>query len=430
MTRVLRAAAWPVLLAGLLLATVAALRSARYRSSFLEPRPACLRSGACTPGEIQGALAQLWWGVGAGVVLLLLGVALVAWRRPPVRTAPPARGLPPLRHAGLVAAVGSAVGLLLTVPAFVGLFAGLHAVPVVLAVVWLVQAEVVTGLDSRFGAPATSLRRATLTGLGASAAALCLALAAVTSGWVTPDTWVALPLANGVLLGLGAGVARLAGSTSRAVRTGAVLAALALAAVAVGGGVRASTSLLAAADPEPPPVTVPQPLPEPQPAVPSPPPAPVEPPPVPRVPADVACTTGDLALTVVGFDAALGARAASVQARNTGDVPCWVEGAPVVTLLQGGRPLHLAVEPGQPPAGGPAAPGRVGIAPGGTALALLSWRTYAGWADAEIPQTVTVALDAASPSVEAGIVGGPPQAPFDLADGGTWAVAPWAPPAG
>jgi hypothetical protein len=117
-----------------------------------------------------------------------------------------------------------------------------------------------------------------------------------------------------------------------------------------------------------------------------------------------------------------------VQARNTGDVACWVEGVPVVTLFQGGRPLTLTVAPGQSPTGGPASPQRVGIAPGGTAFALLTWRTYAGWADAETPQSVTVALDPTSPAVEAGIVGGLPGAPFDIADGGTWGIAPWAPP--
>ena len=51
-----------------------------------------------------------------------------------------------------------------------------------------------------------------------------------------------------------------------------------------------------------------------------------------------------------------------------------------------------------------------------------------GWPDAETSPSVTVALEVPSPPVEVGIVGGPPGAPFDLADGGAWAIAPWAPP--
>ena len=43
-------------------------------------------------------------------------------------------------------------------------------------------------------------------------------------------------------------------------------------------------------------------------------------------------------------------------------------------------------------------------------------------------QSVTTALDVSSPPVEVGIVGGPPGAPFGLADGSAWAIAPWAPP--
>jgi hypothetical protein len=40
-----------------------------------------------------------------------------------------------------------------------------------------------------------------------------------------------------------------------------------------------------------------------------------------------------------------------------------------------------------------------------------------GWPDAEMSQSVTTALDVSSPPVEVGIVGGPPGAPFGLADG-------------
>jgi hypothetical protein len=146
------------------------------------------------------------------------------------------------------------------------------------------------------------------------------------------------------------------------------------------------------------------------------------------VDADVACDQADLGFAVTGWDAAMGARFASLQATNTGARPCWVEGIPAVTLLQGGRPLQLPAEPGQTADGSPAVVQRVGIAPGGNAYALLDWRTYAGWADDTTPQSVTVALAPGEPPVEAGIIGGPGPAPFDIADGGEWGIAAWAPP--
>jgi hypothetical protein len=63
------------------------------------------------------------------------------------------------------------------------------------------------------------------------------------------------------------------------------------------------------------------------------------------------------------------------------------------------------------------------------ANALLTWRSYGGWADLETPQSVATALDANSSLVAAPITGVSGPAPFDIADGGAWAIAPWAPPA-
>jgi hypothetical protein len=47
---------------------------------------------------------------------------------------------------------------------------------------------------------------------------------------------------------------------------------------------------------------------------------------------------------------------------------------------------------------------------------------------AETPQTVTAALDPAAPAVDGPVLAPYGPAPFDIADGGTWAIAPWAPP--
>jgi hypothetical protein len=147
------------------------------------------------------------------------------------------------------------------------------------------------------------------------------------------------------------------------------------------------------------------------------------------VAASVPCAQQDLSFVVAAFDGAMGARAASLQATNLSAAPCWVEGTPVVVVMQGGRPLSLSVGPGRTPDGAPAVPQRVGLAPGGMANALLTWRSYGGWADLETPQSVATALDANSSLVAAQITGVSGPAPFDIADGGAWAIAPWAPPA-
>ena len=99
-----------------------------------------------------------------------------------------------------------------------------------------------------------------------------------------------------------------------------------------------------------------------------------------------------------------------------------------MTLLQGGRPLQLTLAPGEMADGSPVVVQKVGIAPRGHAFAQLDWRTYGGEADDTTPQSVTVALTTGARPVPAGIVGGPGPAPFDIADGGSWGIGPWAPP--
>ncbi|MFW3172277.1 DUF4232 domain-containing protein [Geodermatophilus sp. CPCC 206100] len=443
--RVLRRCARIAGVLGWILLAGATWRSAWYRPGWFDPDdgPPCSRrlSGACSPADAEAALAHLWVWVAVGGGLVLAATALTVVLLPAVRATAPVRSLPVPLHA---AAAGAAAALLClggSLPALFALLLGAHAAPAVVLGAWLAQAGLLALLDTRLGAPATSPRRAALTGLLVGAATTGLVLAALGAGRVQLGDWSTLAAGVGVLVALGVAVARWMpagpGGASRRgapARRGAAVAALALCAFLVlgGGGVllRLGVGVLGADDPPLPedpvagaPPTTPAPLPSPVPL----PPAPETPAP-PSVEADVRCAQDQLDYTVVGFDAALGARAASVQARNTGDVPCWVQGVPVVTLLQGGRPLSLTVEPGRSPTGGPPSTERVGIAPGGTALALLTWRTYAGWADAATPQSVTVALDPSAEPGTAGVVGGPPGAPFDIADGGAWGIAPWAPP--
>ncbi len=425
-------AAVGLLLAGMLVMGAAALRSGRYTPVFIDPDdgPPCTYTPDGCPADLDAALAGLWWWVGAGGLLATAGALLLVAALPGGRGRP-ARPAPALVHAAVAGVAAVVLAVVGGLPALVLLLAGGdHAVPAVLAGIGLAQAGVLAALAVALGGrPAP--RTAWCTGLAVSAGAVGLAVVGA-SGPASGDVWWTVVRDDATAVAVGVLLVRL--TTDRwpasrggvLLRTACVVAALVPVAAVLAGVASPDTDPRARPAP-PAPVAVPPaplPTPAPAPAVPE----PVADAPPPPVDADVPCAPEDLDLTVVGFDGALGARAASVQARNTGVVPCWVEGVPVVTLLQGRRPLTLTVEPGRAPGGGPAVVERVGIAPGGTALSLLTWRTYAGWADAETPQAVTVALDPAAPPVEAGIVGGSPAAPFDLADGGTWGIAPWAPP--
>ncbi|MGY5885279.1 DUF4232 domain-containing protein [Modestobacter lacusdianchii] len=410
-------------LLGGLVACAAALRAGRYTPVWLESRSPCELAGECTAAEVAGALRWLWWPVAGGLAVLAVAAVLLAWTLPPTR---PHRGeqapLPAPVHALLAGLIAFGAALLAGFPVLIAAFGGAHALVVALAVAWLAQAAAVllAGRVARSLLPVPGqdwLAALLVSGLGVGAVVLTWQLS--DAGSVTvPPVVDAVVVALAVLgqralrrLGRRPAWPSVAGG-------GAVLAA----------GVLLLVELLTPAAPvaptvSPPPAEeVPPPTPSPAPA---PPPEP-EPTPEPVV-AEQPCAQSDLTFRVGGFDAAMGARAAAVEATNDGSAACWLEGVPVVVLLQGGRPLALQVGPGETPEGAPAQAQRVGVAPGGTAIALLTWRSYGGWADLETPQAVTVALDASSTLVAAELDGGG-AAPFDIADGGAWAIAPWAPP--
>jgi hypothetical protein len=438
---IVRRWAWAPVLLGLLVMALAGMRATRYRPGWFDPDdgPPCSSTPGGCPADLDAVLRGLWWWVGVGGVLVGIGVALTVWRCSAVRGSAPARGLPVVVHALVVGLCGGGLLVPLTVPLLLAGFMGPHAVPSALVAVWLIQAGATAGLGHALGAADTSARRAWLTGLVAGAAALAVAGALFLSTWTPFDPWWTVPLTDGATLALTVVLLRLLTDHRDVGRRALVMRAAGVLGVLVVAGAALTTAVVAAREPdrstvadlgpappvplpttEPPaPLTVaPLPPPAPTPAVPSP----------PTVDAAVPCAQEDLRFVVTGFDAAMGARATSLQATNIGTAPCWVQGTPVVTVLQGGRPLGLTVEAGRSPTGGPAVVQRVGIAPSGSAFALLTWRTYAGWADGETRQTVTAALDPASPAVDVPVNAPYGPAPFDIADGGIWAIAPWAPP--
>ena len=410
---------------GVLVMGWAGVQSARLRPPWLDhdDGPPCARSPGGCPADIDAALTAWWWWVGVGGALALVGLVLLVRGLGNAPSQYPPSG--PLLHAGAVGVIGGVIGYGCALFALFALLFSAHALPLGIGAGFLGQAVVVAALDHGLGR--TPPRRALLTGMAACALGVGATLLFLTQDR-SSVAWPAAPVVDGAVLALCVAVARAFRRRSVAGRgaEGRAVAVFALLLVAVVGG---AVGLSATRDEAPralarTPVPAPAPSPAPDPA-----PAPVPPPapPLPPVEAPVPCAMADLAFSVVGFDAAMGARAAALQATNVSTSSCWVEGVPVVTLSQG-RPLRLVAEPGQAPSGGPAPVQRVGLAPGGTALSLLTWRTYGGLADDETPQSVTAAVGPGLPQAAVTVMASGGPAPFDLIEGAAWGIAPWAPP--
>ena len=386
-----------------------ALPAALIAAGLLVMLAAAIRVGSFRPG---------WWAVGCGALVVVLGVVLTAAVLPgrPSAHAPLPTG--PWGHAALAGGAGLATSAVLAVPGSLDVSLAPPAWAAVLCGLWIGQAVALAALERSVGV--LPPQAAWLAGLGAGGGALATALGPFLTGesrhsWAEVVVLDTVALAA-VVLAVRLGIAWTSGSRALAwLWPVAATLALGLAMAAVLAPERAAPPVAGA---------VQGPVPSPAvPTVPAQPPTPLAP-----VAASVPCAQQDLSFAVTAFDGAMGARAASLQATNLGAAPCWVEGTPVVVVMQGGRPLSLSVGPGRTPDGAPAVPQRVGLAPGGMAYASLTWRSYGGWADLETPQSVATALDTNSSLVAAQITGVSGPAPFDIADGGAWAIAPWAPP--
>jgi hypothetical protein len=413
---------------GGLTALVAAMGASWYVSAWPEDRSWCGELSRCPALDADAAFRLLWWPVGLGLAVLAAAAVLLAASMPPRLRSATGRPLAGPVHALVAGLVALGSAFLLGVTLLIAAFVGPHLLVVALTAAWPAQAAAVV-LAGRLvrAAPRTS-RAEWVTALLVSAlgvgAVVLVGLYDARAGVTAFPVVDALVVAIGVLVQrsvTGLAQARrptwpsLAGGVA-VLTVGAVLLLQLLVPGAPGRIARLPVVAAAPATPTPAPTT-----PTPAPATPT-------PAPTPAVAADAPCAQSDLTFSVGGFDAAMGARAAALVATNTGASSCWLEGVPVVVLLQGGRPLALQVGPGQTAEGAPATSQRVGVAPGGTAVALLTWRSYGGWADLETPQAVTVALDASTTLVSAALPAGAGAAPFDIADGGAWGIAPWAPP--
>lgn len=422
-------------LAGWVATVVTSLRSGPWRPSWFDPDDPlpCASSGTC-PADLAAASAGLWWWVGLTSLVVLVGVGTVVSGLSTATdgegtAAAVARGRRPWLDL-LVAGAGAGVlGAVAAPVVLVASFFSQHAVVPAALLLWVLTAWFLAGTSSLGGPAVTSPRGRAVDALVVAALGLAAGAAVVLLGAADGVDAVARGSAvTGLVTLTGVAVGWAVRDRHRASRWATagfgVTAVVALLAAGLSAVLPAEDATVPSAVTQAAPTSAPPPTP----STPSPPPT-VVPEPAPTaaptgVAAEVPCATADLALTVGGFDAAMGARAAAVTATNTGAAACLLTGTPTVTLLQGGTPLTLVVEPGRDPSGLPGVVAPIGLAPGDSAFVLLGWRTYAGWADAETPQSVTV--DLGDGSVDVPVVSAYGPAPFDIADGGTWEVAPWA----
>ena len=413
--------AWTVTVTGLLVMLVGAVIAARYTPFWFDPSECSLHDRCVTP-ESTAMLQAMWWVVGIGIVVVLAGLALT-WRALP-RTPEPTTDypLPVWGRAGAAALVGAAFGGVLGFFVLASMFFAVQALPVALCIFWLLQGHALVWVQLRTGSARRSVRVDWAIGLSASAVAITVgALLAVP--YRSEDLFVianAAVLVAAVLLdqALPARAGRLSESGPVQRSAGALIAALA---VAVAGYV------VFMAVPDSKPDTPPRPSPQLHPATPPPEKPPTTssvPTPAPPVEADTPCAPDDLTWSTTGWDATMGSRAVTVVATHHGRRPCYLDGFAAITIAQGGRPLHLVVEPAsiaQP--GLPVAAQRVGVAPGGTASFAVFWKGYGAAADQTTPQTLDVVLPGAAGPSAVPLSEGP--APFDVIDGATVHIDAW-----
>lgn len=142
----------------------------------------------------------------------------------------------------------------------------------------------------------------------------------------------------------------------------------------------------------------------------------------PADPAAPPCTGADLEVRVHGGDAALGRRFLLLAARNTGPVPCAVEGAPAVEFWRAsGTPapdVATGTRPGTP------APGRLVVPVGAAVYAELQWAAMSTAQDPDVSVAVGVRAVRGADAVRLEVpreAGGP----LDVLAGAAVAVGPW-----
>ncbi|SER63081.1 Protein of unknown function [Pedococcus cremeus] len=419
-------------LAGLAVMLVAGVVAGPYTPSWFDGAEACTRTPCPVDVDPQLALRVLSWATWGGLLLVVAGAGLAAAllaHRDEGPTGPATassfRGRRALLHSGTAAVVTAVV---VTVGASASLMAGLAAssqLALAAAVgAWLGLGRLLELVHRRLG---RARGAATAYLLSLAVAALSgLAMATVLVAREADAWWAGVGTAGLVAAGVTALADRVAWDRWPAVRALGGVVATAAAVTALVGSL-SPLGLLGPMDrptgradltdmtppqspprPTGPPATAPGTTPSPTTD--------------PGVRTGLRCRAADLRLALTGFDAAMGARVATLEATNLSGRACYVDGFATVALSQGGGALDVrsgTTSTSQPGMEGRAT--RVGLSPHETARAVLYWRGFGAAADTTTPQTLTVTLH---PGTRGQPVTVEPYA-FDLADGGELRVGNW-----
>jgi MFS family permease len=418
-------------LAGLAVMVLAGVVAGPYTPSWFDGTEACTRAPCPVDVDPQLALRVLSWATWGGLLLVVAGAGLAAAllaRREEGPTGPATagsfRGRRALLHSGTAGVVTAVV---VTVGASASLMAGLAAssqLALAAAVgAWLGLGRLLElvhrGLGRARGAATAYLLSLVVAGLsglamatvlvareawwaGVGTAGLVASVVTGLSGTVAWDRWPAVRALGGVVT-TAAAVTALVGSLS-------LLDLLRpMERPTAGADLTDTTSPQASPRPTGPPATTPGSTPSPTTTDRG-------------VRTGLRCSAADLRLGLTGFDAAMGARVATLEATNVSGHPCYMDGFATVALSQGRSALDLrsgTTSTSQPGMEGRAS--RVGLAPRDTARAVLYWRGFGAAADTTTPQTLTVTLHPGSRGQPVTVE---PYA-FDLADGGELRVGNW-----
>jgi hypothetical protein len=371
----------------------------------------------------------------------VVGVALAAWAltRPTTSDSPgrPAEALRTAAHAGAAGVVTTAVAAVAGIAGFTAALGVSEQLGLAtLAGFWLLLGRALEALQPALGRrPGTSIARVgtsvdvdvderdqaylsslAVAGLAALAAGAAVVLdaadywwAVTTAGLVAAAATVLSDVVPWMRWPAGRAVAALVAGGTAVSRLGSALGALGL------------------LEPAEPPRTAPRSPVDVAPRPPAPLPSTTVPGPSrtstnPGIHARTPCALTDVRLALEGFDAAMGARAATLRASNSSTRACYLDGFATVSLTQAGQPLD--VTSGTTSSERPGSVGRatrVGIAPGGAATAVLYWRGYGAAADTTTSQTLEVTLRQGTQPLSVAV--GPQL--FDLVDGGELRVGNW-----
>jgi hypothetical protein len=206
---------WPrsLILLGVLVMMGAGVAARQHQLFWYDPEEGCRLLGRCDTPERRAALRHLWWVLGGGFAVVVLGLTLT-WRRlSPRAPAPLQPSRPAVRHVAVTGCAAAVLCLVLGPVTLVAMLVSPHAAVAAACLWWLVQARVIAEIDRSLGPGWHSERRRWVIGLLTSLVALG-ATALMLAGFSSqgPSVLELAPVSLGVAVAGGTALGRLGGS--------------------------------------------------------------------------------------------------------------------------------------------------------------------------------------------------------------------------